>query len=195
MRDIILACKTWLTAASVRSTHRHFWCHSSVRASSNLVTLCLTSIVHSVITLLTVTPSSARREQTFKKPSQDLVFGIFPGASSLITSAIRHHLWLLLTSALTFASDQIHCLATKPTANSSNVQTYLSNWCTGPERQFACHLRRSFRVISEVCLSSSCKCIQHLKESCSHNVSWDKHGWLHALVHSMEAQPTLWGQI
>lgn len=52
----------------------------------------------------------------------------------------------------------------------------------------------SFRVISEVCLSSSCKCIQHLKESCSHNVSWDKQGWLHALVHSMEAHPTLWGQ-
>lgn len=32
----------------------------------------------------------------------------------------------------------------------------------------------SFRAISEVCLSSSCKCIQHLKEGCSHNVSWDK---------------------
>lgn len=63
-----------------------------------------------------------RREQTFKNPSQDLGFVIFSGTSSLITSAIRHRLWLLLTSALNF--DQIHCLATKLRANSTNVQTY-----------------------------------------------------------------------
>lgn len=86
------------------------------------VTLCSTSNAHSVMTLLTVTPSSARREQTFKNPSQDLGFVIFSGTSSLITSAIRHRLWLLLTSALNF--DQIHCLATKLRANSTNVQTY-----------------------------------------------------------------------
>lgn len=61
------------------------------------------------------------------------------------------------------------------------------------KRSFACRLRRSLRAISEVCPSSSCRCIQHLKESCSHNASWGKHGWLHAPVHSVEPRPATLG--
>lgn len=51
---------------------------------------------HTLTTLLAAAPTSARREQTFKNPSQDVGFVIFPGASWLITSDIRRHLWLLL---------------------------------------------------------------------------------------------------
>lgn len=103
-------------------------------------------------------------------------------------------IWLLLASALKL------CPRSNPLFSNKN-QGQIPPMCRriyqagarARKRGFACRLRRSLRAISEVCLSSSCKCIQHLKKSCSHNASWGKHGWLHAPARPVEPRPATLG--
>lgn len=109
---------------------------------------------------------------------------------------LRAHLriWLLLASALNFACDQIRCLATKTKGKFRRCADVFIKLVHGPGKAvLLCRLRRSLRAISEVCPSSSCKCIQHLKESCSHDASRGKHGWLHAPAHPVEPRPPTLG--